>query len=167
MVALGLIAAGGRITADEIQQVAPLAVIKGSDESVTSSTTLQNDNELFVSVDANASYIFACYLNYEGGTTGSGDLKWLWALPAGATMRYAAPHINASSTTILDTTYTEAITVISRTNTAGTLLGVTMEGVLVTSSTAGTMQLTWAENTSDSTPTIIHAGSSLALWRIS
>lgn len=159
--------AGTRITAALLNSAIGLEVIKGSDESVTSSTTLQNDNELFVSVDANATYIFACYLNYEGGTTGSGDLKFLWALPSGATMRYSVPHVNASSVTIIDTTYTELITVICRTNTAGTLLGVTMEGVLVTSSAAGTMQLTWAENTSDSTPTIIHAGSSLALWRVS
>jgi hypothetical protein len=167
MTALGLIAAGGRITADEIQQVAPLAVIKGSDETVTSSTTLQNDNELFASLDANATYIFILYLAFEGNTQGSGDLKTGWTLPSGATMRFGAPHINSTGSTVLDTTYTESSFPTSRTNTSTVLLGMTETGTVTVGNTAGTMQLQWAQNTSNGTGTIVHAGSMLALWRIS
>jgi len=52
-------------------------------------------------------------------------------------------------------------------NGAGSKLPVIMDGTLVTSSTPGTLQLTWSQNTSNATATIIHAQSSLALWRMS
>jgi hypothetical protein len=160
-------AAGSRITAAGIDAAICLAVIKGSNESVTSSTTLQNDNELVLPVVADATYLFECYLDFEGGTQGSGDLKWTWALPSGATMRYRAVYTNTSGAAVTGTTNLDSDVVSAGTATAGVLRGVSMHGTLTVGATAGSIQLQWAENTSDSTPTIVHAQSSLALWRVS
>ena len=63
-----LFTAGSRILAATLDQIAPLSAVKTSDESVTSSTALQNDNQLYVPLAANAYYAFECYLDDEGGT---------------------------------------------------------------------------------------------------
>ena len=61
----------------------PLAVVKGGDQSVTSSTVVVNDTALVVAVASSATYQFSCFISYEGGTQGSSDLKWTWTTPAG------------------------------------------------------------------------------------
>lgn len=165
MTAPGNIFAGGRVTADDIAGVAPLAVIKGADESVTSSTALQADNALFVPVLAEATYLFECVLDYEGGAQGSSDLKWMWALPAGAALDYAQINLNTSGNLALTNAGSGNRT--AGTNGAGNTLAVTMTGTLTTSAVAGNLQLMWAQNTSSGTPTIIHAPSKLALWQVS
>ncbi|MFJ2477126.1 hypothetical protein ACIOWI_29830 [Streptomyces sp. NPDC087659] len=58
-------------------------VIKPSLESVTSSTTMQNDNHLLASLAANALYKLTAYLAVTGSATG--DFKCAWTLPSGAT----------------------------------------------------------------------------------
>lgn len=161
----GLIVAGSRILASVMAQIAPQAVIKGADQSLASSTTMQNDNALFAAVIANATYLFLCYLDYEGGTQGSSDLKWQWNVPAGGTLRYAEIGNNLSG--VVQSPSLAGSTVWSAgTSGAGSLRGVLMAGSLIMSSTAGNIQLQWAQNTSNATPTIVHAQSFLALWRI-
>jgi hypothetical protein len=163
---VNLIVAGSRITAALLQSVAPMGVIKGADESVTSSTTLQNDNELFVPVIANATYLFDCYLDFEGGTAGASDIQWQWTIGAG-TLRYQAIYAQASSGLglIAGVTYAGSANVAAGTNGAGSLRGLSMNGTLVTSG-ASSLQLQWAQNTSSATATIVHAQSYLSLWRI-
>ena len=166
MTALGSILAGARILAADVQAVAPLAIIKGADQSVTSSVAMQNDDALLVNVEANASYLLLCYLDYEGGTRGASDLKWQWAVPSGASLRYQRLCVDPSSNPQF-TTMSTATVGTAGSNGAGVLQGVTMNGTLTTSATPGTLQLQWAQNTSSATATIVHAQSSLALWRIS
>jgi Hemagglutinin repeat len=163
----GLVQAGSRITAGLFASVAPLAVIKGADETVTSSTTLQNDDALFLPVIANATYLFKCYLNFEGGTGGSSDIKWQWGVPASATLRYDGVYQRSDGTNIVGSTFIGTQTVAGRTQGAATLCGAIMDGTLVMAGTAGNIQLQWAQNTSSGTGTIVHAQSYLALWRIS
>ena len=161
----GLIVAGSRIVASVMQQIAPQAVIKGADQSLASNTTLQNDNALFLPVVANASYLFECYLDYEGGTQGSSDLKWTFAVPAGGTLRYQPVYFNTSGVVQASTSTGSGINTAG-TNGAGTLRGVTMTGSLIMGSLAGTLQLQWAQFTSNATPTIVHAQPLLSLWRV-
>lgn len=166
MTAVSSVNAGSRITASMLRGVAPLAVVKGADESVTSSTTLQNDDALFLSVAANATYLFECYLNYEGGTLGSSDLKLVWSAPSGATMRFTFAHVDTSGNNVCSVTSAAGSTLTTGTNGAASLRGATMKGTLAVGATAGTLQLTWAQNTSSGTATIIHALSHLALWQV-
>ena len=164
---VGIIQAGDEITADIISAIAPLCVIKSADESVTSSTTLQNDNQLLLPLlVANTTYKFECYLDYEGGTAGSSDLKWTWSVPSGATLRYQASFVNISGNQQVATTLKDTDTGIAETATAGVLKAVLMVGTLLVGSTTGTLQLQWAQNTSSGTATIVHAQSELTLWRI-
>ena len=163
----GLVQAGSRITAALFASVAPLSVIKGADQTVTSSTTVVNDNALVLPVVANATYLFVCYLDYEGGTQGSSDIKWVWSVPTSGTLRYGGIYVGTTGTLHGSSTITGATTVAAGTNGSSNLLSAIMIGSLIMSSTAGTLQLQWSQNTSSGTGTIVHAQSHLTLWRIS
>lgn len=167
MTALGSIQAGGRITAAMLQGIAPLAVIKGADESVTSSTTLQFDDALTLPIVANAQYLFDCYLNYEGGTAGSSDMQVVWSVPTLATLRYEPLYTSGGSLNIsAGTTVTGSTTLTLATNGAGNLRGASFRGSLIVGSNAGNLSLRWAQNTSSGTATIMHAQSYLTLWQV-
>lgn len=152
--------AGERVTADLLNEFAPLSAVKSADESVTSSTTLQNDDSLFLSVAANTSYQISVLLVYNGGTQGSSDLKVGWTAPSGATLVWGiayrdtggAAHIGAGDITL---------TLAAGTNGTSNNYSVLVTATLTTGSTAGTLQLQWAQNTSSSTATTVKAGSSL------
>jgi hypothetical protein len=166
MTAVSQINAGSRLTASMLRAVAPDAAIKGGDQTVTSSTTLVNDGGLFVSVAANASYVFQVFLDYEGGTQGSSDIKYGWSVPSGTTMRYTDFHISTGGTATAGGLSLESTVTAAGTNGSGNKRGVFMNGSVVTAGTAGTLQLQWAQNTSSGTGTIVHAQSYLALWQV-
>lgn len=161
------IAAGSRITAGLLNSMLPLTVIKPADESVTSSVTLQNDNDLLASVVANAQYDVECMLNYEGGTQGASDLKAGFTVPSGATLKLCPAYVDTSGNFHIGNNLTGGTTISAGSNGAGVPRTLTMTGTLVVGSTAGTLQLQWAQNTSSGTPTIVHTGSSLTLTRTS
>lgn len=163
---IGQIAAGGRILADTIAAIAPLCVIKPTDESVTSSIVLQDDNALVLPVVADGTYILVCFLDYEGGTGGSSDIKVQWSVPSGSAMRHQPVGAGTGGGAITGFAYAGSTVTSYGTQGAGNLCGLTMIGSVVVGSTAGNVQLLWAQNTSDSTPTIVHAQSFLAMWRI-
>jgi hypothetical protein len=162
--ALGNINAGGRILAADVRSVAPLAVIKGADESVLNSATLQFDDALFLAVPANTQWLFKCVLNYEGGTHGASDIRWTWNVPTGATLRYYTSHLTNTNPVIA--MLAGSATGSADTNGAGNLNGILMDGSLIVGSTAGNISLEWAQFTaSNVTPTIVHAQSYLSLWQ--
>lgn len=168
MTAAGSVFAGMSATAAMIAGIAPLAAYKPGDESVTSSTTLQNDDSLSISLAANATYFFVCNLDYEGAALSTGDLQWKWSLPSGATMRYHRLGIDATSSGNPTNGFlsTETANPSGGTGGAGALKGVTMIGSVSVGGTHGNMQLQWAQLHSNVTPTIVHAGSVLVAWQI-
>jgi hypothetical protein len=160
--------AGSSITALALDQFCvPQSVIKPADTSRTSTTTLANDPALVLPVLASATYLFDSYLDYEGGTLGSSDLKLQWNVPSGAALRYWLGGLNTSGTNISSNTFTDGAAPALGSGGAAVLKGVLMKGTLVMSSTAGNLQLQWAQNTSSGTATIVHAQSYVTLWRIS
>jgi len=167
--ALGSLLAAGRLTSAAIQGIAPLASIKALDESVTSSTTLQNDDALWLPVAANAGYFVLCWLDYQGGTQGSSDLKLQWTGPAGSSLSLSAVYYPTSGGVGANTNLS-AITGLSTLIEAGTdgarALAMLMFGTLLTGSTPGTFQLQWAQNTSSATATTVHAMSALGAWQV-
>lgn len=162
MTNLASIYAGGRIQADDVRNVAPLSAYKGSDESVTNSVVLQNDDALFLQVAADTTYAFTAFIDYEGGTTGASDLQWKFTGPSGFTMRYHHVNILPSGVSSVGFISTETSNPNAGTNGAGNSQAITMTGTFVISDTPGTLQLQWAQKTANATPTIVHTGS--ALW---
>lgn len=155
--------AGSRVTADALDQLVPLSAVKGSDQSY-SGTTLTNDTELFVAVDANTTYIINCCLIYEGGSNGNSDMKFQFAQPGGSSLAVAVNAYLFTDNTIHGAaSIAGTSTFIVGTSTAGSKRGLMMSGSITVGNSNGTLQIKAAQNTSSSTLTIIHAQSYLAL----
>lgn len=154
--------AGQRVTADDLNELGPLDNIKPGDQSYTT-TTLANDTDLVVQVAANMSYLVQIFLDYEGGTSGSADMKVGFSVPSGATFRYTNIGMNASAGVTGSFTGTESGTFTCQTSGAGQLRSMTVIGTLITGGTAGALQVKACQNTSNATPVIIHGQSSIWL----
>ena len=133
-----------------------LYAVKASDESVTSSTTLQDDEHLFASVAANSVYEVTVAL--RGTANSSGDLKVQFAGPAGATGLFGAGKDHSCVTL-----GTPNGPISLSTATPDTVF---FMGTLTVGGTAGTFKLQWAQNTSNATATTLQAGSYMVLRRI-
>src|SRR3546814_10125325 len=80
-----VIPAGARITDELLESMLPNVVVKSVAEPVTSSTALQDDDELLAPVAANAKYDVTLHLLHDSAT--AGDLQFTFSGPASATMR--------------------------------------------------------------------------------
>lgn len=157
---------GQVLTASDVNNwLVPQGVVKPSGTPVTSSTTVISDPDLVLPVVASATYIFECYLGFTA--TSGGDLKWTWAVPAGASLLYEAVHNEGGATGLNNSTltYSDANTILGA-GAGATVEAVAMRGNLVVAGTAGNLQLRWAQNTSNAGATTIRAQSHLWLQRI-
>lgn len=151
---------------------APLFAYKVSDESVTSSTTLQDDNDLTFSVEASSVYIYELSLSYIGvsdGGTAAGGLKTAWSVPASSagTRHVTGTHTTGSNIVPSDDNArnsSHGLTTVVGHATSATGGVVFDRGLLITSVTAGTFKLQWAQVTSNATATTIQ-GNSYAILR--
>jgi hypothetical protein len=141
-------------------------VIKSADESVTSSTTLQNDDQLAVPLLASSHYWIEAFLIYSAAT--ASDLSLAISVPTGAALYWSHGGLRGGATSSVDN--------ISRTFVDETGTGwiggtggdavVMGEGHVTTGVTAGNLQIRWAQNTSGATATIVKAGSILIAQRL-
>ncbi|THA82713.1 collagen-like protein [Streptomyces sp. A0592] len=140
--------------------------VKTADESVTSSTSLQDDDHLTLSVAAGGWYAVDLFLDVEADP--AGDLTIGWSVPAGATMSWTEGGISAGNTNNIgsiklqrnDAATSSGVGIIA----AGS--SVRPAGRLTVGGTAGSLQLRWAQTASSGTPTIVKTGSWLRLTRI-
>ena len=144
------------------------SVAKAADESVTSSTTLQDDDELFFTVAANAVYEVGGFLRYLG-VAGVGIFKVGWSGPASATFDWLPSGLIDTDTANTADHMWGGYKAIGDSNTFGgsgsTAVVARPYGRLVTS-TAGTFKLRWAQGTSSGTATTLKAQSYLIYRRI-
>lgn len=141
---------------------------KAANESVTSSTTLQNDDHFAFSVAANASYALEGYVIYDGNTTPAGDLKAAFTVPAGATLWWTNFGTNVSNLTQYNAATqngTASRALPTNGGTTGTI-SFAPRGYLNTAGTAGTFQFQWAQNVSNATATTVFGGSWMKLTRM-
>ena len=133
-------------------------VRKSSDQSVTSSTTVVNDSQLKFAVEASATYIFEAWL-YTYAADGTPDIKVTFTGPAGSTVLWSSSQVifNAGGATTL--------TVVAAGGTTADLFvdanfrAIQLYGTILNSTTAGDVQLQWAQNTSSANSTTVKAGS--------
>lgn len=150
-------------------------VVKTADESVTSSTTLQNDDHLVLPVVAGAVYTFALDLYMIDAGDFTGDFKMSFTCPTGATfdMHGAGAHTtdltagtssNGEWIAKLATASAGANLTFGCGNTSAT--GARIYGRLVMGGTGGNFQLQWAQNVSDVSGTTLKAGSYMTMTRV-
>jgi hypothetical protein len=159
--------AGQRLTAAELQAVAPMAAYKPASQSVTSSVTPVNDDALLLpDLLADAVYHFRCSLVYNGGTLGSSDIRLVWAYPSGAQMTYSAVGMTTGGVATPGYAFTQTGTVELGTNGTSTPVSAVLEGTIAMSSTPGALQLQFAQHVSSATATTIQSGSDLLAWQV-
>lgn len=166
--------AGMTLTAADLIRPLPLFAIKAADESVISSTTLQNDNELFAAVAANTSYRLDLALLVTEATGITADIKLAWTMPSGCRLDAAAigAHVNWTGvTSALEVEFsswqgeTSSPTSAKSFGTinAGIVFGIQIRGIVAVGANSGTLQLQWAQNASVAENVTVKAGSSLVL----
>ena len=144
-----------------------IAKRKTADESVTSSTTLQDDNHLVWAASANKNYVFRYFIPY---TIASGTgIKINITAPSGATGSFATlvasggaayAAASAQSTAIGTTLDIPGLNV----STGATHLVV--EGYIDVSSTAGNVTLQFAQSTSNATALVFKATATLIVHEV-
>ena len=144
--------------------VGTLYAYKTAQESLASSTTLQNDDHLLMALDINATYLFKLYLFYT--SDGAVDFKFDITLPAGSSF----PPVNAVSieTWPSSTSNQLAVTPSSTQNLDGGTASVptTVWGSFATGGTAGNFQFRWAQQVSSATANKVEKGSWLEIIRV-
>jgi hypothetical protein len=142
-------------------------VRKLADESVTSSTTFQNDDVLVLTVDANKVYELVVCLRCDGDA--AGDIKCQFTVPSGTVYQLAAVRLAVSASTEAETLsedWTEVNILQSGCVGAGNDFMIRAQGLVIVSSTGGSLQLQWAQNTSSAVATKVKARSYLLLKRV-
>ena len=131
---------------------------KASDESVTSSAVLQDDNDLNVPVGTTEKWHLQWRLWVTGNSTG--DFKMGWTFPASGTLAYLIVHTNTTGTvTVFQEVDTSSPTGANNIGILSTQMLVVADAYYVGGGTAGTVTLQWAQSTSDATATVVKAGS--------
>jgi hypothetical protein len=132
---------------------------------VNNSTTLVNDDQLFVPVQSTARYLLNGYLLWDSGTTA--DIKFSWTGPAGLQMPiWSILAIDAAGAGPSFATALTAATVVSRGGSGiGTFVHAWLKGVVILGANAGNLQLQWAQAGLEAVNTRIKANSFLQLTR--
>lgn len=144
---------------------------KAAGESVTSSTTIQDDDDFVITLDADKVYRIELYASISGAT--GGDFRVAWATTGGVA-QYTGRHVQAAATASTDTLNTSIRTsvhnltteIISGTEATG---GSHQESFLVetfTSGASGTLRLRWAQGTSSATATTLGTSSHMVVTEV-
>ncbi|MGW5259702.1 hypothetical protein ACWEQG_01925 [Microbispora sp. NPDC004025] len=143
----------------------PLVAVKTVNESVASSTTLQNDDHLLVNVAPGAVYLVQCFVWVSNSGANAG-MKASWYGPSGATMTWTTqvPHTSApdnvsnpiSVNAFIAIGDAGDIRIPSVTDSAAVL-----QGLLQTAGSGGTFGLRWAQSSSNASAVTVKAGSHL------
>jgi len=143
-------------------------VRKASTESVTSSATLQNDNELFLPVAANTNYWVQAFLIYDGPA--SNGMRWQFSAPSGTTLDWTVDSLSLGATGTADLVSRARLNLssiaINATLAASSFLAAVPKGLLRTGSNSGTLRVVWAQNSSSGTPVRVMNSSVLMIRKL-
>lgn len=147
-----------------------LRAVKTANETVTSSTVLQNDDALTLTLDANSVYRVYMVLLIAGVT--AGEIKTSWTVPASATgfKNCMGPGSDSTARDGVAATMRYGVHAFTATvnygvNDAANFVHAVEQGV-VTTTTGGTFVLQWAQQASSGTASTIAAGSFLIAEKI-
>lgn len=145
-------------------------IYKTTTESVTSSTTLQNDDSFLFSMVANSAYAIEGYIAYDGAADPAGGMKTAFTGPASSSLLYTnfATNGDIVGTNLVEyNVVAQGVTVERGLGTNGaTVMTFQPKGTFVVAGTAGNAQYQWAQQASNATATRILSGSWMKFTRI-
>lgn len=155
-------------------------VIKTVDEQVVNSTTLQNDDELFLPLLANTDYWLEGFIKYSAPE--SRDIRINFSLPSNTQFDILhnglrSGHVSTDPLPVrvgLDNVSRSRFTEVSTGGTIGGIgsdnseIGVIpLEGRIIVGNNSGTLQMTFAQvSAASGTGTVVRSGSCLILQRL-
>ncbi|MEU3851713.1 hypothetical protein [Streptomyces sp. NPDC029554] len=164
--------AGQRITGTLLQSMLPNIIQKLASTDRSSTTTLADDPDLTTTLEANARYLVEMEIWYAA-STGSSGLRTAWTVPSGVTGNRSALGM---ASTVSDTTpagigrwgvHAYSTTVFYGDRQSSTNLALAKEVSMVTTgSSAGTLALQWAQDTSSADACRVGAGSVMRVTRL-
>ena len=150
-----------------VNQSEPVVVrMKTSDETVNNSTTLQNDDQLYIPLAASETVSFEAFLRSNGDATA--DIKIAFTAPAGATVRWAPAgglYVSTADAAAVSSAELTEGSALAFGVPAGATRHIHVTGRCVNSTTAGNLQLQWAQNTLTVADTNVLASSWLKVIR--
>jgi len=154
-----LIISSGTATSIFKAQRGPTSIVKISDETTNTDTTLSDDAVLKFPVIANTKYWFEFTIHYDTPT--AADFKYDINGPAAPTLldivtRSLAPGATAD---VITRQTAFAFTSLVITETSGTRGFIRISGLLHNGANAGTVVFRWAQNTSNGSNTTVRASS--------
>lgn len=132
-------------------------VIKTADETIDTDTTLHDDLELVVALNASKTYLVIMFITIIGD--GTADIKYRMTVPTGATAEGIFGNW-ASSVSTADHTPTSSWAVANDTNGQISMLAFRV----ITDTTAGNLNFQWAQNNSNANDTTVRQGSTMIVW---
>lgn len=145
--------------------VPSLFVAKTADESVAGSTSLQPDNELFVPMLANETWLvtgtFWCDC-----TNAAVGVKFGLDVPAGAVVDWNTAAAWAAATPAATLTLGSTASVAVAVSTAYSLTPIVLRFLVINASTAGNFQVRWAQNASSAQAMNVRKYSNLAALKV-
>jgi hypothetical protein len=164
--------AGQRLTGTLLSSMLPNMIQKLANTDRSSTTTLADDPDLTTTLEANARYFVEIELWYAA-STGSTGIRTAWTVPSGVTGNRSALGMAA---TVSDTTpagvgrwgvHAYTTTVFYGDRQSSTNLSLAKECSMVTTgSSAGTLALQWAQDTSSADACRVGAGSLMRVTRL-
>lgn len=151
---------GIRITQSQITDLSAAntfaRVVKKADETVDTSTTFQDDDELVVALSANKTYYGVLRIFFTSAT--DADFKYKFTIPSGATA--------IGNGTAIQPTGSGTMVELATGHALGSIVNENIVGInfRVVVGTAGNLQLQWAQNTSQASNTTVLEGSALIMW---
>lgn len=159
----------------EFQVLLPLSASKPANQTITSTTTLTNDNDLFVAVQSGATYQFEVSLGVMGaGSATVGDINLRWTFPGGTLTTHAVGLTSAVAYGVSTTGSVNSVRFRDTTSpsttipfgTPSTNFAVVTINMIYACTADGTLQLQWAQRVSSGTATAVGAGSYMVGSRI-
>lgn len=143
-------------------------VRKSADESVTSSTTPQNDDHLLFAIGANETWMWTAVI-FTICTDVAADLLAQWAVPAGATFKvgYHSPDQGATSGVSSMATITQSSTSGNGFGVVNTPTTIIVSGIIVNGATPGNVQFQWAQGNSNVAAVTVQANSHIVAHKTS
>jgi hypothetical protein len=145
----------------------PIMVVKQYDETVTSSTAMQNDDELFIKLPSNSLFELQLVLVYSS-TSATPDIKVDWSASGDYELfNDGRVFLNYSTSASLIQMNNYALASDVPAGTAVTGEYPHFERILIKTGDGGcTLQLRWAQNTSDGTATQVDKGSYIMAYKL-
>lgn len=140
----------------------PQIIEKTAQETVASSTVLQDDDELAFTAGAGEKWHYE-QIVYPTSGSNTPDIKTSWTVPSGAVMTWGAWGLGTGATSGATSSAVARLADLSEIpfGAIAAAYPLVLSGLVTMNTTPGLVQFQWAQNTSNATATAVNAGSRL------